>query len=221
MVYNKNIENHLRGGTSLAGRTAKLKVPYHGKLYTFHELSDLTGILMTTLYTRWSRGYREDDLVCQNHKSGAINSQAMVFLYKGEEMTFTELAKRSGLNRHTLYVRWMNGARDDELTRPVDTRTGTQSRYITDIDGTVIRQFEFQRKYNIGNTMIRTMRRKHWTTTELLEHVQADLDPKQIIEYQGHRYTVAEFGQLFNLDQSVVRARWEQGFRGDDLSRPD
>lgn len=176
---------------------------------------------MTTLYTRWSRGYREDDLVCQNHKSGAINSQAMVFLYKGEEMTFTELAKRSGLNRHTLYVRWMNGARDDELTRPVDTRTGTRSRYITDIDGAVIRQFEFQRKYNIGNTMIRTMRRKNWTTTELLEHVQADLDPKQIIEYQGHRYTVAEFGQLFNLDQSVVRARWEQGFRGDDLSRPD
>lgn len=220
MVYYRFSENQLRGGTSLAGRTAKLKVPYHGKLYTFHELSDLTGILATTLYTRWSRGYREDDLVCQK-KPGAINSQAIVFLHKGKKTTFAQLSKESGINRQTLYTRWMNGARDEYLTRPVNAQTGKMSKYITDIDGKVIRQFEFQRKYHIGNTMIRTMKRKHWTSTELLEHVQAELDPKQIIEYQGHRYTVAEFGQLFNLDQSVVRARWEQGFRGDDLSRPD
>lgn len=204
----------------MAGRTAKLKVPYHGKLYTFHELSDLTGVLQSTLYTRWMRGYREDDLVTEK-KSDATRSHAIVFMYKGRKMTFAELEKESGIRRQTLYTRWTNGARDDYLTRPIDAHTGTLSKYITDVDGKVIRQFEFQKKYGIGNTMIRTMKLKHWTATELLQHVKYHLDPKAIIYYQGHNYTVHEFGQLFNLDPSIVRARWEQGFRDDDLTRPN
>lgn len=194
---------------------------YHNKEYTFPEFSRLMQIPTSTLYSRWDRGYREDDLVSKTKfKSPATKAKKLIVC--GKETTLNDLSLSTGIAKSTLRHRWENGDRDEALLRePNLSNLGTANVWVIDVDGQRIRRYQFLNKYDLPGWVIGTLiREKKMTASEVLEYMHKRVDTHAIIEYQNHHYTVREFARHFNLDADVVRARWEQGLRGDDLSRP-
>lgn len=209
----------MRGGSGMS--QTRRTLTYHQKTYTFPEFSRLMKIPTSTLYSRWDRGYREDDLVSKTKfKSPATKAKKIIVC--GEETTLNDLALSTGIAKSTLRHRWENGDRDEELLRePNLSNLRSANVYVIDIGGQRIRRYQFLNKYGLPGWVMGTLiREKHMTASEVLEYMHKKIDTHAFIEYQGHHFTAREFARHFNLDPDVVRARWKQGLRGDDLSRP-
>lgn len=59
-----------------------------------------------------------------------MTDDVQTITYFGEKVTYTELARRSGINDSTLRSRWERGLRDADLTAPPDAAQSERSKKV-------------------------------------------------------------------------------------------
>lgn len=85
---------------------------HKGVLVTLVQLAQDTGIGYFTLWGRYQKGLRDDELV-----NPAVHTKIRIE-YKGKTYTVKEVSELTGVNPQTLRKRFRSGKRGEELTAP-------------------------------------------------------------------------------------------------------
>ena len=102
------------------------KIEVNGKMYTFRELSEMSGISPTGLRDRYRNGLRDDEL---------INTERIVSKPKkwdeqmgrkkqeifGNIMSLNTIAFAYGIKKETVYKRYNNGLRGEDIVYPPES----------------------------------------------------------------------------------------------------
>lgn len=105
------------------GNPQSVYAEYNNKKVTIRELSELTGLPLKLLHSRYEKGDRGEDLIRPIGMQIRINTPDGYIDYYGEMITLEELSRRTGIKRTTLSMRYKKGDRGERLWRPTRPRT--------------------------------------------------------------------------------------------------
>lgn len=105
------------------GNPRSIYAEYNNKKVTIRELSELTGLSIKLLNSRYENGDRGEDLIRPVGVHIRTNIPEGYIDYCGDMITLEELSRRTGIKRTTLSMRYKNGDRGERLWRPVRPRT--------------------------------------------------------------------------------------------------
>lgn len=91
---------------------------YNGVNMTFKQMEELTGVDRRLLHKRYSKGYRDEDLVCET------TFKPITVEYCGKVVTLKELADLTGIGYNRLTRRYREGLRGKELYRKANGNKG-------------------------------------------------------------------------------------------------
>ena len=92
-------------------RRSNIMIEYKGQALPLIEISELTGLSLPALYTRYSKGIRGEKLFAPVAERG----ESREVEYYGKIISLRELSEITGINYYTLGSRWRAGKRGAEL----------------------------------------------------------------------------------------------------------
>ncbi|WP_337227905.1 SA1788 family PVL leukocidin-associated protein [Staphylococcus succinus] len=136
-------------------------IQFKGQERTFKSLADEYGIKYGTIADRYSRGFREDDLVSKGLVGKQYERQTVMF--KGEEVSLIDLEKRYGIKKATLRNRVGLGLKDDELVSKERIKIA-----MMDFKGERIHVDELAERFKLSRSTLRSRYNKGLRDDELI-----------------------------------------------------
>lgn len=100
-----------------------IKIEVNGKMYTYKQLSEISGLSMQALYYRYKKGLRNDELISKarivaeskKYDEQMGRKKQLVF---GRILSLSAIAEAYNIKNEVVYERYADGLRGEDIVYP-------------------------------------------------------------------------------------------------------
>ena len=195
------------------------KVNVHGKIMTIAEAARKYNLRDTTIYTRYARGVRGDDLVKPSHPYNEKFYTGVKDDNGKEIMTMGNLSRYSGIHPATLFKRYEKGWRGEKLVSNPHKSNYPTGVYDPDTQEEITSLPEIANRFNMADG---TIYRRYFDFGLRGQDLVSPLSHHRDQHTEVYDTNINELGiaNIANISKASVNTLWtrySRGNRGDRL----